>query len=246
MLRVKTFLIVVAWLVTFLFFNLLCLPLVFLPERWRFDNRFYFFLTTLWNKALFFLSGVRCTILGKSNFPSYPEQPSIVIMNHTSSLDISVLEMLIGSYPHVWMSKQAYGKVPLFGILLRRMHVLVRRSSPREAIRALLTLQNRVKNHARHAVMFPEGTRHDDGKIHRFHSGFAHLAHRLSRPVIPVIVVGLEKIMPRGGFYVDSKAAHVTISVGQPMHTHEGESVEEFKGRVQEWYERENTRLRTG
>lgn len=44
---------------------------------------------------------------------------------------------------------------------------------------------------------FPEGTRSPDGSLGRFHSGLFMLALSLQRPLIPVIVKGSGRVMPK-------------------------------------------------
>ena len=91
-------------------------------------------------------------IRGKEYLPGYPRMPSLILMNHSSALDIPIVEMLVGTFPHVWMSKDLYGKVPFLGMLLRRMHVLVKRESPSDARKALLMMYNLLKEGSRHGL----------------------------------------------------------------------------------------------
>jgi len=242
---IKSFLIRVAWVVISLSFMVVCVPLSLLPASIRRDNRRYFFLTTLWNHLLVFVTGIRIRKRGFENLPAYPDSPSIIVMNHTSALDIFLAELIAGSYPHIWIVKDEYRWVPLFNILLHQLHVTVRRNKPRQAARSLARYANLLKGGARHALMFPEGTRHTDGKIHDFLIGFAVLAKKLDRPVIPVLFTGLADIFPRGSLLIHSKAHEVNIIIGKPMHIGKDESVNDFRARVKQWYKRELVRARS-
>jgi len=217
---------------------LLCIPLALLPARIRYDNRLYFVLTTIWAWALLRVAGIRWTVEGKDNLPSYPNHPSIIVMNHSSAIDISLAEVLAGTYPHAWLLKAEYTRVPLFNILTKRMHVAVKRGTVREAVKALAIYQKILAGGPRHALLFPEGTRHSDGKIHPFLVGFAVLAKRLSRPVVPVVFVGPHKIFPKGSRIIDAGACTVKVIVGRPMRIAADESPQEFAQRVNGWYAR--------
>lgn len=225
------------WIILQPLFTLLAYPLTFLPEKMRYDNRLYFFITQYMATMFIKPSFLTLNIYGQENLPVYPEQPSVFIANHTSAFDIPLLDMLLGSYPHVWMSKELYGKVPLFGRLVRIMHIIVQRDNPRKALQALIQAIDRVQGHPRHLLIFPEGTRHADGKLHEFHQGFAIAAERLQRPVVPIAVSGFHKAFPKGSLICQSVGNPITIHIGKPLTINSGESRQEFTQRVHAWYE---------
>lgn len=178
---------------------------------------------------------MRLSYRGLQNLPSYPGQPSILIMNHTSSLDIYLMEVLLKGYPHVWLSKAAYAKIPFFNILLRRMHIMVDRENARAAGKALVKMYKRVHDKKSHCVLFPEGKRFGDGKIHDFMPGFALLSQKLKRPVIPIYVDNMHNVHPKGQFSI-ATTEHVSVTVGKPMGQGEGETLDQFISRVKNWF----------
>jgi 1-acyl-sn-glycerol-3-phosphate acyltransferase len=233
---IKTIRTYVLWAATCVTFTLLCIPLTLLPLKKR-HNRVYFYLTGVWSKLLSFFAFLIVKVKGEENLPKYPENPAIFVMNHASALDIFLVEDLLGSYPHIWMSKHGYSKIPLFGILMKRMHVPVNRENPREAVRALFKTYELAKLSGAHILMFPEGTRYSDGKVHDFLPGFAVLAKKLNRPVIPVAIHGTNQIFPKDSFLVDSRATDVKLEVGQPLEYQKDESEQDFNKRVHGWFE---------
>ncbi|MCK4650585.1 1-acyl-sn-glycerol-3-phosphate acyltransferase [Candidatus Babeliales bacterium] len=202
----------------------------------RYDNRIYFFLTNIWNRLLIFFSFIFLRVDGEENLSKYPDNPSIIIANHSSALDIFLLESILGSYPRVWFSKASYEKIPIFNIFLKKMHILVKRKNPKDAFRALYKAYDLLKLSSRHLVMFPEGRRYDDGKIHNFFSGFAILAKKLNRPVIPITIVGTNKIFPKNRFVIDAKASDVKIVIGKPIKMKHDEMEKDFVKRIHDWY----------
>ena len=157
-------------------------------------------------------------------------------MNHASALDIFLIEELLGSQPRVWLSKDSYFKIPIFNILLKRMHASIKRENPRQAIRSLVYAYELVKDRKSHLLLFPEGKRYNDGKIHRFFSGFTILAKKLGRPVVPVAICGTHKIFPKGKWTIDSRAAEVKLIIGEPFFYKEEYSESEFVAKVQDWF----------
>ena len=216
--------------------SLLILPFAllvsYLPYKDRRDSRLYFFITKLYSRSLLFFSGLKYTLAGNNKLPEYPGNPAIILINHSSFLDIPLVDLLIGTYPHIWMSND-YSKVPLVGRLLKRMHIIVDRKKPMEALRQSLKL---TKNKNRHLLIFPEGTRHFDGKIHEFHGGFAVLAEKLQRPVIPIVISGLHKIYPKKSNLIDSSASNVKISIGKPMYYKSDMPRQDFIDTVHSWF----------
>lgn len=222
---------------------MLAYPLVFFSESRRFDNRFFFLLTGWWSRFLVWTAGIKYQVTGFENIPTYPKSPAIFAVNHSSAFDIPVVEMLLKGYPHVWISKQVYGRLPVMGTILNRMHLLLNRGALENAVLVLKKAHKRAKGHVRHLVMFPEGSRFTDGKVHDFFQGFALLAKSLQRPVVPIAIYGLHKIYARGSLLVDSSACEVKISIGKPMCISKNETREQFSARVHAWFTQEMTKL---
>jgi 1-acyl-sn-glycerol-3-phosphate acyltransferase len=215
----------------------ICLPLSLLPARIRINRLYHFFASRI-GTFIVKASFVKIKIHGLENMPRYPQQPAIIIANHSSALDIPLIEMLVGSYPHIWMSKISYGKIPVFGTLLKRMHVMVDRTG-RDARMALLNMYKMLKDAPRHALVFPEGTRYADGKVHEFYPGFAILAQKLKRPIIPVVISGLHSAFPKKSLLIDSSVQQVTIHIGQPIHCPDTMKADEFVGLVSQYFEKQ-------
>jgi len=233
---IKTIIAYFFWAIISFIFTILCIPFALFPKSIRYDNRFYFFLTTIWNKLLLFFSFIQVEIEGKDNLPKYAHNPSIIIANHSSSLDIFLLESIVTSYPHIWLTKDIYSKIPFFNILVKKMHISVKRDNPISAVRSLYKVYDLAKGGARHVIMFPEGKRYSDGKVHNFLPGFAILSKKLKRPVIPVAISGLHKIFPKKQLLIDSRASKVKLVIGKPFFYEKGESEKEFIKKIHDWF----------
>jgi len=224
-----------------LLFIVLAFPLVFLPTSVRYENRFYFFLSSCMSRAFFRCMGISYKIEGAEFLPAYPGEPSICIANHASALDIFALELLLKSYPRVWMSKAGYMSVPFLGTILSRMHVPLHYTSVYDGVRSLAKIKALVQGRSSHALLFPEGGRYVDGKIHPFFAGFAILARKLQRPVVPVFIKNAGSLMPPHSFRI-AYNSQLVLRVGKPFVLQEGETNQAFCARVQAWFEKENAR----
>lgn len=75
--------------------------------------------------------------------------------------------------------------------------------------------------------IFPEGTRSNDGAVHRGHTGAAHLALRHGATLVPVGVVGTDIAQPPGAPF-PTRDVNVTLRFGAPIDI---DSIAEQHGR---------------
>lgn len=208
-----------------------CLLTACLPIKWRHHNRIYYWFSAFFFKAITKLTLLPFTVKGKENLP---EQGAIIIANHQSALDIPFIGSVIGTRPHVWLFLKKYSKYPIFGFIVRRMNVVVDPNKLRKMVGSIEETKKLVSNNGRHIVLFPEGGRYIDGSIHRFFLGFALLAQATKRPVVPVLIVNLNKAYPPGSFLL--KSYPVTLEIGNAFYMQEGETPEQFTERVRDWF----------
>ena len=111
--------------------------------------------------------------------------PAIIIANHQSSLDILPLVML---HPKLIMfTNNRIWNSPLFGKVIRMADYF-----PAEQIENDMSLvEDRIKN-GYSVIIFPEGTRAEDGVIKRFHKGAFFLAEKLQVDILPIIIHGTD------------------------------------------------------
>ncbi len=64
--------------------------------------------------------------------------------------------------------------------------------------------------------IYPEGTRSPDGRLHRGRTGIARVLLDTPAPVIPVAILGSERVLPRGA-KVLKLGARVIVVFGEPM-----------------------------
>jgi 1-acyl-sn-glycerol-3-phosphate acyltransferase len=123
-------------------------------------------------------------------------RPQILISNHTSFLDIL---FLIKLHPKLILltNKWVYNS-PIFGGVVRLASYFPVTEGVDESIDHLKKLTDQGYS----IVVFPEGTRSEDGKLKRFHKGAFYLAEQLKLPIRPVVIHGLSSVVPKGKIYV--------------------------------------------
>ena len=204
-----------------------------IPMRWRYNSRIVF-----WLMYWFYVAVLKCSLLpirfiGKENVPK--KKPAIFVANHQSSLDIPLVGVLADGASHIWLAKQELMASPVLRFVLPFFSVLVDMSSPKKAVRSLrevFILLN--ENVIQDVMIFPEGARYTDGKIHDFFGGFVILAKKTGRPVVPVCIIGVNKVYPPDSFLVYWHP--ITVIVGKPFVYQEQDSDEAFKQRVYQWF----------
>ena len=140
---------------------------------------------------------------GKENIPK--DTNCIFASNHRTNADPPLISCGLKG-KHSFMAKEELFKNKLFGWLIRNLGAFpVSRGKGDTAV--LDTAVERLENGS-NLMIFPEGTRSKDGKVHRGHSGAAVIAARSGKPVIPVGIVFGEKLKFR---------TKITIKYGMPI-----------------------------
>jgi len=224
-------------------FLLVCVMIIFflpalffilLPQSWRYNSRMFFWITNLFYWLVLKISLLKITYIGLENLP---HEPAIFAANHQSSFDIPLVGKLAKGQPHVWLAIATLMKSPILRFVLPYVSVLVDISSPWTAVRSLLQVMDIVKKHKMHIMIFPEGGRYTDDEVHDFFGGFAILAKRTGRQVIPVYIDGVNKVYPPNAFLVRNYP--ITVTIGEPFKIENGENEDAFKQRVYNWFKKQ-------
>ena len=93
----------------------------------------------------------------------------------------------------------------------------VDRSNPFKARRSMDRALKALRARAISLILFPEGTRSDDGRLLPFKRGVFHIALHSRLPLVPVAVRGSFEAMPPSSMSLTHTQIQVTI--GQPIET---------------------------
>ncbi|MEU7901715.1 lysophospholipid acyltransferase family protein [Actinoplanes sp. NPDC049118] len=159
----------------------------------------------------------RPTVEGREHVPHHG--PVILAANHLSAFD-SFLIPLVSPRPVAFLAKEEYFTRPgLKGRLTRTTLLAVDAIAvPRGAHRAAqasLETALAVLRDGRAFGIHPEGSRSRDGRLYRGRTGVAWLALASGAPVVPVAVLGTERIQPVGARL--PRPGRVTVRFGTPL-----------------------------
>jgi 1-acyl-sn-glycerol-3-phosphate acyltransferase len=171
------------------------------------------------------------TVSGQHNVP--PKGPAILAANHLSASD-EVFTPITAGRQVLYFAKAEYFtgtgvRGRLTAALFREFgHVPVERSDPRAAA-STIDIGAELLADGKALGIFPEGTRSPDGRLHKFRTGVARLALRTGAPVIPVALVGTDRVLIQG----DRRwhRAPVEVRYGAPL-SFAGRSEQERSARV--------------
>ncbi len=141
---------------------------------------------------------IKVEVEGKENLP--PEgEPYILTPNHSSFFDVPIILLAVGRLIG-FVSKKENKKLPFFGRWVHLLYsVYIDRSSTRSAVKSLSEGAEFIKK-GYPQVIFPEGTRTNDGRVQDFKAGSYKLAQKASAKVIPVSITGAFDLMKKGSF----------------------------------------------
>jgi 1-acyl-sn-glycerol-3-phosphate acyltransferase len=168
-----------------------------------------------WARMLLRVSFVRLRIEGLDKID--PQGSYVFVSNHLSYMDTPVI---LASIPvqFRFMAKKGLFSIPFLGYHLSRAgHIPVPRDNPREAVKSMANAGRIIREKHISVLIFPEGGRSPQAKLQPFKEGAFYIAINAGVPVVPVALIGSEKILPFGSGTVSP--GKVTLRIGNPVPT---------------------------
>ena len=134
----------------------------------------------------------RLKVTGRENIP---EGGAILASNHTSFFDPPLVAA--GSpKPVLFLGNERLFKNRFFGWLIRSLNCHPVSNRPEDF--SVLRKISRLVKGGEQVLIFPEGTRCDDGKLKPFKVGVAVLASLTDAPVVPIFLEGAYDALKKG------------------------------------------------
>jgi 1-acyl-sn-glycerol-3-phosphate acyltransferase len=185
-------------------------------------------------------AGVRVRLEGLENVQ--PGVRYIFLSNHVSNLDAALLLPSIPGMTSVFI-KQELMKIPVLGTAMRMgKYIPVSRGNSREDAQRSVQAAADALNSGLHIMAFPEGTRSPDGRLLPFKKGAFFLSEETGAPVIPVVITGTERMMPKGSQRITPGEAYIRFLA--PIRPQGATSREDLMERVRTAMEQELERRR--
>lgn len=164
---------------------------------------FHFLLSKYTGSVMYIMANVKKRIirLDKNAFG----KPAIYIANHSSFLDILLTTML---HPKlILITNKWVWRSPVFGKIVRMAEYYPAMDGAEESI---LPLQKMVSE-GYGIVVFPEGTRSGDDRVHRFHKGAFYMSEKLNLDIVPIVLHGVSYTMQKGDWLLKDGCSSIYI-----------------------------------
>ena len=141
------------------------------------------------------LVGIRLRVEGRERLD--PQQSYVIVGNHRSSLDFIVNAH---AFPGVFrfLAKQELLKIPVFGWVVKKMCLIVDRSSTMSRARSVVALKQHLAE-GWSIFIYPEGSRNrSDAPLGQFYDGAFRIAIQTGAPVAVQTLVNISKITANG------------------------------------------------
>jgi len=160
-----------------------------LPKKNKYRSGFA--VSKVWGKFVNFFLGVRIQQYGKNEIDFTKQY--VYVCNHRSQIDIPINFTTIPN-GFVILSKKSAARIPVVGTNLKHAHVTVDRRKPEDRKDAMIKLSSFI-NRGHSVLIYPEGRRlRSNDKLGRLHDGAFSLATKHKLPIIPITIVGSDKI----------------------------------------------------
>ncbi|MEV0398711.1 lysophospholipid acyltransferase family protein [Actinoallomurus sp. NPDC050550] len=160
--------------------------------------------------------------------------PVVFIANHSSHLDTP---LILGSLPERFANRVAVGAASdyFFDVRWRATLTAVFFNAfpvERYGSKRLRSLALDLVDDGWSLLLYPEGTRSEDGWMNPFKLGAAVLCVTKGIPCVPIAIRGSYAAMPRGRNWPQPGKPRVTVRYGRPLVPEEGEDVRAFRTRM--------------
>ena len=161
-----------------------------------------------WARVSIKLARLEVTVTGLERLDL--SQTYVFMPNHASFLDVLLVFAFI---PHNFRSivKKEFFSIPLLGLTVKSSgQIPLDRKHPRRGLQAIKNAVDLLRKGVS-IVVFPEGTRSRDGKVHEFKTTLFVLPIRAKVSVVPVLIEGTFQALRRGSMLLKPAPTRVTF-----------------------------------
>ncbi|MGK5090787.1 lysophospholipid acyltransferase family protein [Deltaproteobacteria bacterium TL4] len=192
--------------------SIICIFKVFID---RFSREEGNALLRWWSDKLLSFTQLKYTIRNPHNFKFEPDQPYIIMCNHSSHYDIPLIFMALPGSIRMLAKKELF-QFPIWGRGLKAGEfVSIDRNNRKQAMRDLQLAKEKMKSGVILWVA-PEGTRSKTGRLGPFKKGGFLLALQTGATILPVGIRGASNILPAKTLNLQLGCS-VEIHIGQPI-----------------------------
>lgn len=175
-----------------------------------------------WGKNLVWASGSKVQVIYENNSEEEikkikeNKEPVILISNHQSNLDIPTL---LGYFPlsFAFIAKKEMKNWPLIGKWMKALNcIFLDRKNVRQGMKDMKEAMKKVEDGYSY-VIFPEGSRSENGEVGEFKKGSFKLATDTGVRIVPITLVGTYEVQSKKSLKVKGNK-NVKIVVDKPIN----------------------------
>ncbi|MBX3073329.1 1-acyl-sn-glycerol-3-phosphate acyltransferase [Candidatus Obscuribacterales bacterium] len=138
----------------------------------------------------------------------------VIVANHQSLVDIFILSGLRHHFR--WVVKDSLMRVPIFGLIMKINGDVSIKRGDLKSVKEMMSDCKGWLNKNVSILIFPEGTRSEDGKICQFRDGPFRLSVDCDVPVLPVVIAGTRQVLAKHARVLNF-AAEMTVRILPPV-----------------------------
>ena len=188
--------------------------ILFSPFDYK-KGRILGFIVKYWAKTIFKTIKINVRVIGLDRLDRNADY--IFAPNHASSLDIP---LILGFLPFwiVPISKIELKWIPFLGWAMQAAgHVFVDRRDHEKAMLSIAKIKDSLIKNPRSVLIFPEGSRTNDGKVNKFKTGGLSIGISTEIPIVPIAIDGTFESLSKNSKKFVNKL--LTINIGSPIDT---------------------------
>ena len=167
-------------------------------------------------------------------------KPAVFICNHQSHLDL--MPMLALTPKIIVLTADWVWKNPMYRFTIRNAEFLPATHGMDAIMPQLKSLVERGYS----ICVYPEGTRSEDLSIRRFHQGAFHISQTLGIDIVPMVIYGTGRALPKHGRLLRKWLVHLEINKRlspSELAAMAGQTTREQASWMRKWYKERYTEL---
>lgn len=204
------------------------------------EPEFIFQRGSSYSYMLFFLITPRM-VLKKELLDDVPDG-AIYIATHQSILDFPALSTFIKKY--LFFANINLDKFPIVAKVCDLAGVKYITGRGIDEVSQIYSGFETHLDKGHNIIFFPEGTRHEGDRLKPFKRGAFRLSKKSDRPIVPIVVEGANRLLPRKAFcFRTNKKVTIHVNMLEPLYPKNFDSDREMMEYAQQIMQKEKDRL---
>ena len=167
-----------------------------------------------WARFVLSFCGIKVRVEGAENVP--PGGSFVLVANHRSYMDSPIVIPFI-NLQFRFFAKSSVFYWPMIGYHLKQAgHLPVHYDNPGKSLKSMSEAARVIRRKGISVLLFPEAGR-TTGELEPFKDGAAYVAIKAGVPVIPMGIIGADKVLGVGRLKITP--GNITIRFGKPVPT---------------------------